>query len=308
MYKPQQRKSIGRRDVRRHIPYSDLAAGWKQSFEDCLDDPSCALLVVDLQKCDVDPTYLGNRAPKAYYDRMKKLVTPNVIWLQKQFRHRDSKRLIHLRVAPASADGSDMNPAIHCRPDGAIMPRNYAGWDFVEETAPAKDELVVEKHTCSAFMSTNLERQLRWMGIKKLLVVGVVTQNCVLSTVINAYELGFEVIVVQDAVASHSPKLHNCALEIMKARFAKLIQIRPVRDQLEGKNIVEPVEDKSEPEAFEDTISPPLAPEMKPGPHIEPVIKPAVIEEAIEKAMESVETLNGKGRKFKPTIKMGETR
>jgi nicotinamidase/pyrazinamidase len=52
----------------------------------------------------------------------------------------------------------------------------------------------------SAFDTTNLDNELRELGVKRLFVAGVATDYCVVSTVLDACKLGFEVIVLMDAV------------------------------------------------------------------------------------------------------------
>ena len=56
------------------------------------------------------------------------------------------------------------------------------GHDFVDELAPAPDELVVRKHRSSAFWGTDLNMLLRSNAIKTVVVSGCTTEGCVEST------------------------------------------------------------------------------------------------------------------------------
>lgn len=52
----------------------------------------------------------------------------------------------------------------------------------------------------SAFETTNLENELRQLGVKRLFIAGVATDYCVVNTVIDARKLSFQVVVLMDAV------------------------------------------------------------------------------------------------------------
>jgi len=52
----------------------------------------------------------------------------------------------------------------------------------------------------SAFNGTDLAQQLRGRGVRRVVVGGLATDYCVLNTVVDARELGFEVIIVADAM------------------------------------------------------------------------------------------------------------
>jgi acyl-CoA reductase-like NAD-dependent aldehyde dehydrogenase/nicotinamidase-related amidase len=71
--------------------------------------------------------------------------------------------------------------------------------------APADGELVLRKRYFSAFGDARLERWLRERDVGRLLVAGVYLHGCVRSTVLDAYERGFEVAVVDDAVGTTEP-------------------------------------------------------------------------------------------------------
>ena len=64
--------------------------------------------------------------------------------------------------------------------------------------APLAGEAVVAKTTNSAFIGTDLEKQLRDGGIRRLVFTGVATNNSVEATVRMAGNLGFDAYLVDD--------------------------------------------------------------------------------------------------------------
>src|SRR5699024_5117737 len=59
--------------------------------------------------------------------------------------------------------------------------------EIMEEIAPEAGDIVIDKHRWSAFYETNLDLVLRSLGVKHLIVGGVVTDGCVMTTVYDAY-------------------------------------------------------------------------------------------------------------------------
>ncbi|WP_028914012.1 isochorismatase family protein [Pseudorhodobacter ferrugineus] len=65
---------------------------------------------------------------------------------------------------------------------------------------PSVGEPVFVKHGSSAFIGTGLEAYLRDMGVTRLVIVGAAVNYCVASTLRMAANLGFDVVLPQDAV------------------------------------------------------------------------------------------------------------
>ena len=81
-------------------------------------------------------------------------------------------------------------------------------WDAQvhEDLAPGPDEIVLRKGSSSVFVSTNVDYLLRNLGIRQLVVCGVVTDQCVESAVRDACDLGYLVTLVPDACATGTPE------------------------------------------------------------------------------------------------------
>lgn len=74
----------------------------------------------------------------------------------------------------------------------------------------------MDKTRYSAFAGTNLDLYLRARNITELHICGVCTDICVLHTLVDAYNLGYTIVVHRAAVASFNPIGHEWALDHCK--------------------------------------------------------------------------------------------
>lgn len=87
---------------------------------------------------------------------------------------------------------------------------------------------VIDKAGYSAFEAPALPALLARRGVETLVLSGVETDVCVLSTALAAVERGLRVILAEDAVASAEPAMHTAALAILRSRFEDQVEIAPV--------------------------------------------------------------------------------
>lgn len=98
------------------------------------------------------------------------------------------------------------------------------GCEIVGDVAPGDGEIVLEgKRGLDAFGSTNLDFILRSKGIKTVVLAGFLTNCCVESTMRSAYEKGFEVYTLTDAVGATSLEEHANAIKYDYPMFSKPI-------------------------------------------------------------------------------------
>lgn len=81
--------------------------------------------------------------------------------------------------------------------------------------------MIEGKRGLDAFGSTNLDFVLRSKGIDTVVLAGFLTNCCVESTMRSAYEKGFEVITLTDAVGATSPEEHANAITYDYPMFSK---------------------------------------------------------------------------------------
>ncbi|KAJ4849426.1 Nicotinamidase 2 [Turnera subulata] len=82
----------------------------------------------------------------------------------------------------------------------------------IRRLAKGADE-VVEKNTYGAFHNTGLQERLVGMGVKEVIVTGVMTNLCCETTAREAFVRGFRVFFSTDATATSDVELHEASLK-----------------------------------------------------------------------------------------------
>ncbi|MFC3025014.1 isochorismatase family protein [Vibrio zhugei] len=94
---------------------------------------------------------------------------------------------------------------------GEEVPTNWS--DFIPALPRKDDDIVVTKHCWGALINTDLHTQLKQQGVTQVVVVGIATSMGVESTARQAYELGYNVTLVEDAMADLSFTNHRHAVD-----------------------------------------------------------------------------------------------
>ncbi|MGO1974631.1 MAG: cysteine hydrolase family protein [Propionibacteriaceae bacterium] len=171
-----------------------------------------AVLVVDMQKDGVEP---GG----AIFAPVPDAVRANIALLATAAReHRWP--VLHSQHGHR-ADGSDFGIAGHFEELSCV--EGTEGIEFVTGMEPAPGEVVIRKRRYSAFHDTDLELVLRGLGVTGLFVCGVLTDACVLSTVVDARARDYKVWAIRDALAGTTDRLHESALSIFEGYFADVV-------------------------------------------------------------------------------------
>lgn len=93
----------------------------------------------------------------------------------------------------------------------------------------ARDWVVATKKRYNCFVATDLDLLLRAHGINTLIVTGVNTNSCILSTVTAACSMDYAVIVPSDCVDTmDAPALHDAALLCIGTAFGFVMTSREV--------------------------------------------------------------------------------
>jgi nicotinamidase-related amidase len=98
------------------------------------------------------------------------------------------------------------------------------------ELVPALSRLVppatvIDKPAYSAFFCSGLDEFLRDKSIRTLVVTGAETDICVLSTVLDAVDRGFRVVIVEYALCSSSDAGHEALMTMYHTRLQEQIEL-----------------------------------------------------------------------------------
>lgn len=104
-----------------------------------------------------------------------------------------------------------------------VCEENTWGADFHEGIKPLPGEFVVRKHRYSAFIDTDLELILRSKGIRTLIISGVTTNVCVLTTAKHGFMKDYYIVVLRDGTAETSEELHNSALRSIASHYGEVV-------------------------------------------------------------------------------------
>lgn len=96
-------------------------------------------------------------------------------------------------------------PVIHIQHDAGVgSPYDVTAeiGAICDEVAPIAGELVITKNYPNSFMVTDLDQQLKALGIKNIVLAGFMTHMCINSTAHGGFNLGYSVAVVASATAT----------------------------------------------------------------------------------------------------------
>jgi biuret amidohydrolase len=178
-----------------------------------LHPAATALVVVDMQNDYCSPGYYMDQAGYDI-DRLRRPILPVqnalsaarrsglTIIFTRQYRLPDTD------AASASSVGASSFPVT------ALL--GEPGCEIIPELAPEKDETVLDKTACSAFVSTEIDEILKRKGITTVVLCGNTIDVCVHSTLRSANDLGYRCITLADCCGAVNDELHHWSLESIK--------------------------------------------------------------------------------------------
>lgn len=112
--------------------------------------------------------------------------------------------------------------------------RGTAGAEVVADLTVAPEDHLVPKRRFSAFFKTDLDQTLRTLGCDTIVVGGIATNVCVLTTVLDGLCHDLEVIWLTDGSAAHRPAVHESTLELYRSfPLAPLLRLRTVSEVID---------------------------------------------------------------------------
>ncbi|GIK96378.1 MAG: hypothetical protein BroJett029_05870 [Alphaproteobacteria bacterium] len=199
-----------------------VTADFPNTRELPLDPKASALLFIDVQNFSVrrdggefkdvpDGEIAGKYA--YYFERLKTVAIPNMRKLQRAFRAAGIE-VLYTTIESLTKDGRDRS--LDYKITGFNVPKGSADGKVIDEIAPGDDEIVFPKSSSSVFVSTHIDYVLRNLGVRQLVLSGLLTDQCVESAVRDACDLGYLVTLVPDACATYSAERHESSLRAIK--------------------------------------------------------------------------------------------
>ena len=130
----------------------------------------------------------------------------------------------HKPAAPGAPRGFGM-PSSNCL-EGTQSARTIGA------LAPRPDEPVIRKRWYDGFAGTELDGALRARSVTSLVITGTMTDICVLSTVVGAFNREYRISVVADGVATLWPEIQRATLDIVGRAFGRVVQSKEVLDTI----------------------------------------------------------------------------
>ena len=98
-------------------------------------------------------------------------------------------------------------------------------WDaeIIDELQPTNDDHIIMKRRDSAFQDTELDLWLRSSYIDTVICTGVDTAICVENTLEDAFNTGYDVILVEDATASYWQKIGQASVRKVAGSYGWVV-------------------------------------------------------------------------------------
>ena len=100
-------------------------------------------------------------------------------------------------------------------------------WDaeIVEDLKPNFDDHVVIKRRDSVFQDTEVEVWLRSLGIDSIIFAGIDTSICVESSLRDAFNHGYDIILISDATSSNNLNHYNSTLDNIRNYYGLVMNL-----------------------------------------------------------------------------------
>lgn len=171
-----------------------------------------ALILIDWQQGILSQTQLPQ----------KEVAIKNVAQLVKQFQQKQ-KPVAFVTVLP---DGDWLKTAKEVPTSNQNLPPNFA--TLHSDLQPTKNDWQIRKHQWSAFVLTELPALLKQKGITQLVFAGISTSIGVEGSVRDASPLGFELILVEDAMLDLNAECHQHSVKHIFPRLGVITDTKTI--------------------------------------------------------------------------------
>lgn len=164
-------------------------------------DEKAALILIDLQKGIVAMAPSGAE------------VVERAATLAQAFRDRGLPVVLVNVTDPAPKRTDAQRPAMTLSADWS---------ELVPELAQQPSDILITKHSYGAFIGTGLDEILRGRGVTQVFIAGISTTVGVESTARSAFDFGYNVVLMADAMADRDPDAHTYSVAKIFPRLAEV--------------------------------------------------------------------------------------
>jgi ureidoacrylate peracid hydrolase len=100
--------------------------------------------------------------------------------------------------------------------------------DIVDDIKPIESDHIVIKRRDSAFHDTEIGVWLRSIRVDTLIFCGIDTSICVETSLRDAFNLGYDIIIVSDATASSNRKHYDSTLENVRDYYGIVVESKEI--------------------------------------------------------------------------------
>jgi ureidoacrylate peracid hydrolase len=199
-----------------------MTAATTLSREIAIDPKQTALLFIDVQNFAAkrNGAEFKDMTPDAfekqcgwYFQQLETRVIPNMQRLQKAARQAGIE-VMYTTIESLTLDGRDRS--LDYKITGFNVPKGSWDGKVIDELAPEGDEIWLPKGSSSVFVSTHIDYILRNLGVKQLILSGIVTDQCVESAIRDACDLGYLVTQVTDACTTYTQERQDFSIQAIK--------------------------------------------------------------------------------------------
>lgn len=163
-----------------------------------------------------------------FFEQLDARVIPNMQRIQAACRAAGVE-VIYTTIESLTKDGRDRS--LDYKITGFNVPKGSWDGKVIDEIAPGDDEIVFPKSSSSVFVSTHIDYVLRNLGVRQVVMSGLITDQCVESAIRDACDLGYLVTQVTDACLTYSQERHDHSLRTIKG-YCRQVTTQQLIDEL----------------------------------------------------------------------------
>lgn len=133
--------------------------------------------------------------------------------------------VVSVRIVLPEDGGVRNSPQFRAAAESGAVREGTWGAAFHDALGPKDGEPVVTHARINAFHDSDLQRVLGDLGVRRIVVAGVATHSAVEHTARHASDLGYEVIVAEDACAAGDPALHDAGLRVLAPHVERVATV-----------------------------------------------------------------------------------